>query len=298
MSKKDYEKPSRFYIIMIHICLSIFAVACILPIILIVSISLMGEKEIWSTGYAFIPKNINFAAYQMILAAPQQLTQAYAVTIGVTIVGTLIGIWLTTTLGYITSRKDYRFRKQVSFYVFLTMIFNGGLVPTYILIASWLHLKDSYIVYLIPYLCVAYYVLLMRSFLKNTPESIIESAKIDGASELTTFVKIIIPISKPSIATVGLFISFSYWNEWFQCLLYIDDSKKFMLQFLLVRIMQNIQFLNSDFARLTMHLGAEDIPTYSARMAMCILAAGPMLFIFPFFQKYFVKGLTVGAVKG
>lgn len=291
------RSPELFKII-IHICLMIFTIVSIIPIILVVAISLMNEKEIWTTGYTFFPKNISLAAYKMILGNPEQLTTSYIVTSCVTIIGTIAGLWLTTTLAYITSRKDYRFRKQVSFYIFFTMLFNGGIVPSYILIVSWLHLKDKYIVYLIPYLCVAYYVFLMRGFLQNTPESIIESAKIDGASEFRVFVRIILPISKPALATVGLLIAFSYWNDWFSCLMYIDDPKKYMLQFLLIRIMQNVDFLNSDFARITMHLGSQDIPSYSARMALCVLAAGPMLFIFPFFQKYFVKGLTVGAVKG
>lgn len=298
MKINDKTKKIEVYKVAIHIVLFIAALLCVLPIMLIISSSFTSENEIFTTGYKFIPDDISLRAYQMVIGEPEQILDAYMITIFVTVAGTLLGLWLTTTLAYISSRRDYRFHKQISFYVFFTMLFNGGLVPMYILIASWLKLKDNYLVLVIPYLSVGYNVFLMRGFLRNTPESILESAKIDGAGEFRIFTGIVLPISKPSLATVGLFIAFSYWNDWFQSLMYIENPRRIMLQYLLVKTMQNIDFLNSDFARSNMMLAAQDVPSYSARMTLSVLAAGPMLFIFPFFQKYFIKGLTLGAVKG
>lgn len=298
LKKNGFISISR---LVIHLIMIFFGLFCLIPVLLIVTSSLMHEKDIFISGYTFFPEmGFTLDAYRQIFLNPQQLLNSYLVTLGTTVVGTGIGLWLTISLAYIISRKDFRFRKQVSFYVFFTMLFNGGLVPTYILVVSWLHLKDNYIALLLPYLCVGYNILLAKGFLQNTPESLIESAKLDGAGEMRTFVQIVLPISKPAIATVGLFIAFSYWNDWFQSMMYIVSDRKISLQYLLVRVSRNIEFLNSSFARQMMSTAgsAADIPAYTARMAMCVLAAGPILFIFPFFQKYFVKGLTIGSVKG
>lgn len=281
----------------IHFILILFTLFCVLPIILVIVISFMKEKEIFTTGYTFFPKQLTFSAYKQIFLNPKQLFTSYSVTIITTLAGTIVGLWLTASMAYAISRKDYRFRKILAFFVFFTMLFNGGLVPTYIMIVSWLHINNTIFALLYPYLCGAFNVLLMRSFFRTIPDALIESAKIDGAREIRIFVQLILPLSKPGIATVGLFIAFSYWNDWFQSLMYTNDLKLISLQYLLVSIMKNIEFLNSAAGRM---LGgaAVDLPQYSARMAMCVLAAGPMLFIFPFFQKYFVKGLTVGSIKG
>ena len=292
--KNNKFKLSKMFI---HIIMILFTLFCVLPILLVIIISFMKEKEIFTTGYTFFPEQITFAAYKQIFLNPKQLFTSYSVTIITTLVGTVVGLWLTASMAYAISRKDYRFRKLLAFYVFFTMLFNGGLVPTYIMIVSWLHINNTIFALLYPYLCGAFNVILMRSFFRTIPDALIESAKIDGASEIRIFVQLILPLSKPGIATVGLFIAFSYWNDWFQSLMYTSDLKLISLQYLLVSIMKNIEFLNSAAGRM---LGgaAVDLPQYSARMAMCVLAAGPMLFIFPFFQKYFVKGLTVGSIKG
>ncbi|HEY8804056.1 MAG TPA: carbohydrate ABC transporter permease [Clostridium sp.] len=296
VNAKKKDKDKVFHII-IHIIFIFCSLLCIIPIILVVAISLMHEKDILLNGYTLIPKNATLNAYVSIFSNAKQLIYSYGTTIGITLVGTITGIWLTATIGYVITRRDYALRKQLSFYVFFTMLFSGGLIPSYILISKWLNMKDTYFALFVPSLVSAYNILLMKGFLQNLPTSIIDAAKIDGASELRTFISIIIPISKPAIATVGLFMAFAYWNDWMASFLYIDSDNKIMLQYLLIKVMKNLQFLNSADA-LNYGIAPQDVPTYSARMAMCVIASGPILLVFPFFQKYFVKGLTLGSVKG
>ncbi len=297
--KKSGKKSGKIKLsrLVIHLVLILFTLFCVVPIILVVIISLMRERDIFTTGYTFFPKGITLAAYRQIFLNPKQLLTSYSVTILTTMVGTILGLILTTSMGYVISRKDYRYRRFFSFYIFFTMLFNGGLVPTYIMIVSWFKMKDTFFALLFPYLCMPFYVILMRSFLQTIPSALIESAKIDGAREFRIFVQIILPLSKPAIATVGLFIAFNYWNDWFQSMTYTTNINLYSLQYLLVTIMKNIEFLNSSAGRLLTG-STVDLPQYSARMAMCVLAAGPMLFIFPFFQRYFIKGLTIGSIKG
>ncbi|GBG11192.1 hypothetical protein PAT3040_05981 [Paenibacillus agaridevorans] len=281
-----------------HIVLLSIAIACLLPFLLIISSSLMYEKDIILQGYTFIPKKITLLAYEVILKDPQQLINSYIVTIIVTIVGTIVGLWLTATIAYVLTRNDYKYKNKLTFYVFFTMLFNGGLIPSYILISRWLNMKDTIFALIVPYLVIAWYVLLMKGFFQSLPKGLVESAKIDGASEFKIFVQIVLPISKPALATVGLFLVLQYWNDWWLSMLFIDKESLFSLQFLLIRVMRNLEFLNTEMARQYLNIDRLNIPTLSARMAMSVLAAGPMLFIFPFFQKYFVKGLTLGSIKG
>jgi putative aldouronate transport system permease protein len=284
--------------IILHLILSTFAAACLLPFCLIISASLSQEKDIALRGYTFFPKDITFLAYEVVLKDPQQLINSYMVTIFVTIAGTIVGLWLTSTIAYVITRTDYKYKNKLTFYIFFTMLFNGGLIPSYILISRWLGMKDTILALIVPYLVGSWYVLLLKGFFQNIPRGLIESAKIDGASEFRIFVQIVIPISKPALATVALFMVLQYWNDWWLSMLFIDREDLFSLQFLLIRVMRNLEFLNTEVARQFLNIERMNIPTLSARMAMSVLVAGPMLFIFPFFQKYFVKGLTVGSIKG
>ena len=204
-----------------------------------------------------------------------------------------------STCGYVMSRDDFAYKRILGLYVFFTMLFSGGMVPSYILMTRGLGLKDSLLALIIPGMCSAWNILLMKGFFKTIPSSLIESAKLDGAGEFQIFARIIVPISKPAFATVGLLLTLDFWNEWFNSLLYINDPSKVKLQYLLITMLRNVEFLNSPEAQqYGLLTGMETMPTMSVRMAMCVLAAGPILLVFPFFQKYFVKGLTVGAVKG
>ena len=250
-------------------------------------------------GYSLIPKHFSLEAYQSVFKNSTKLLIAYWNTFITTLIGTVAGVWLSATAGYVISRKTYRYRRILAFYIFFTMLFNGGLVPTYILISNWLNLKDTLTVLILPLLCNAWYIILMKGYFSGVPDALIESARLDGANDLFIFIKIVLPISTPVLATIALFYALGYWNEWYYCLLYISEDRLFKLQFLLMNILKNAEFLNSDLAGAMIADKSQlaSIPTLNVRMAMCVLAAGPILVIFPFFQKYFVKGITIGAVK-
>lgn len=286
--------------IVFHLIMIFLAFMCVYPFLVIVGSSFASQESIVKNGYRIFPDPISFEAYKSILGNPKQLVDAYMVTIFVTVVQTLGGLALTSTFGYVLSRKDYPYRRFLSLYIFFTMLFNGGLVPTYILISNWLGLQDSIWALIIPGMCSAWNVMLMKGFFQSIPTALIESAKIDGASEFRIFLKIIIPLSKPAFATLGLLMVLTGWNAWYSSLLYITSEDKVMLQYLLMKIMKNIEFMQSaEGQQLIGTVGAQvEVPSQALRMAMCVLATGPILMVFPFFQKFFTKGLTVGSVKG
>lgn len=283
--------------IVINIFFSLLSIAIVIPLLLVVAISITDESKLLDHGYHLIPEKISFAAYDLILQSPKQLLTAYGVTVVVTVIGTIVSVLFTSMLAYSISRKDYRYRRPTTLFVFFTMLFNGGLVPFYILVTQYLHLKDSIWALIIPYLLNPFYVLIMKGFLDKLPQEVFESAKIDGASELRIFATIVLPLSLPALATVGLFISFVYWNDWWLGLLFINEPKLVPLQLLLYRIMNTIEFLTNNISLVNVQIDLSTFPSLSARMAMAVLAAGPMMFVFPFFQRYFVAGLTVGSVK-
>jgi len=294
----EAKKSRLISLIIISIILILFALTCIIPIIAVLSISLSDEMDILRHGYKLIPKKISLTAYQYIFKVPKQIIQAYFISLSVTGVGTALSLFVIAMIAYPLSRRDYKYRNPLAFYIFFTMLFNGGLVPWYILIVRYLHLKDTWWVLVLPYLVTPWFILLLKTFFQQIPISIIESAKLDGASELRIFFTIVVPLSKPALAAIGLFILLRYWNDWWLPLLYIESENLVPLQYMLHRMMANIQFLTQQLRTTQMTIDISKLPNESARMAMCVLAAGPMLFIFPFFQKYFVKGLTVGAIKG
>jgi len=294
----EAKKSRLISLIIISIILTSFALTCIIPIIAVLSISLSDEMDILRHGYKLIPKKISLTAYEYIFKVPKQIMQGYFISLSVTGVGTALSLLIIALIAYPLSRRDFKYRNPLAFYIFFTMLFNGGLVPWYILIVRYLHLKDTWWVLILPYLVLPWFVLLLKTFFQQIPIGIIESAKLDGASELRTFFTIVVPLSKPALAAIGLFILLRYWNDWWLPLLYIESENLVPLQYMLHRMMANIQFLTQQLRTTQMTIDISKLPNESARMAMCILAAGPMLFIFPFFQKYFVKGLTVGAIKG
>jgi putative aldouronate transport system permease protein len=246
-----------------------------------------------------IPKEFTLDAYKVILSNPKQLINSYTITILTTVIGTIAGLWVTTAYAFAISRKDYKYRKYLAFFIFFTMLFHGGLVPSYILITKWLGINNTMLALTVPYLITGWYVLLMKGFLQALPDTLFESAKIDGAGEFRIFVQIVLPLSLPALATVGLFFVLQYWNDWWLTMLYIDKDHLMKLQYLLIRVLKNMEFLNSaEAVQYGLVKPGMQTPSLSARMAMCVLAAGPMLVVFPFFQRYFVRGLTVGSVKG
>lgn len=284
----------QYHLIMILVC-----AICVLPLVLLISISLTDMDYIYEFGYTFWPKEVNTGAYSYIAQNPKELVDAYRTTIFVTAVGTIVGLLLTAMLAYPLSRRDYRFHQKLAFLVFFTMLFSGGLVPWYILIVKYLKLKDSIWVLILPYLVYPWYVILLRTFFKSLPHELIESAQIDGCSEWKTFWGIVLPLSKPGLATVGLLIAFRYWNDWYLGMLFISNREIRPLQYLLYSILSNLEEFERNF-HITAIMGdaSATFPSEPVRMAMAVLAVGPMLLVFPFFQKYFVRGLSVGAVKG
>ncbi|NOV01278.1 carbohydrate ABC transporter permease [Paenibacillus sp. LMG 31457] len=291
MKKKS---ENNWLIILFFVVLSIIF---IYPMLYVISVSLSFDGDIAKYGYQLIPKRFTFVAYSYIFQTPKALLQSYMVTIFVTVVGTTLSLILTSSIAYIMTRKDYRYSKITSYFIFFTLLFNAGLVPSYIITTTVLHIQDTIWALILPYGVSAWFTMLMKGFMDGLPFEIIESAKIDGSSELSTFVRIVLPLSKPALATVGLFYALAYWNDWWLAMLYIQNEKLIPLQYFLQRIMSNIEFLTKNMqAGISIDMSA--IPAESSRMGIAILAAGPMLFAFPFFQKYLIKGLTVGAVKG
>jgi len=286
--------------VFINIFFILFSLCFILPFWLIVSISLSGEDAILKSGYSLIPKEINFTAYQYVFANPKQILDSYQITAISAVFGTFFGVLVMTLIAYPLSRKDFFIRHQLTFLIFFTMLFGGGLIPTYILNTQYLGMGDTIWVYIFPSLVSAWYIIILRTFFQGLPLSLVESAKIDGASEFTIFYKIILPLSKPVLATIALFVLLNRWNDWYTSLIYIRSKELYTLQFLLQRILRDAQFVK-DISRETpvgISIAQSESPIETMKFAMCIVAAGPMLLIFPFFQKYFSKGLTVGAVKG
>ncbi|HEY5583165.1 MAG TPA: carbohydrate ABC transporter permease [Ruminiclostridium sp.] len=299
-SKGSLEnRRNKIYKILINGFFIAFAVCCLIPMITVISISISPEDDIMKFGYQIFPKHIDFLSYKYIFAYPKQILNAYGVTFFVTIGGTLLALLINSMAAYALSRKQFEYRNPLAFIVFFTTMFSGGLIPWYILITNYLHLSNTIWVMIIPSLASPWNMFLLRTNFKAIPDSIIESAKIDGANEMYIYYKLILPLSKPALATIGLFFSLGFWNDWWLCLLFIDKSGLFNLQYILYRMMANITYLTSQMPlNLGLVVDTSQIPNESARMATVILAAGPMLFVFTFFQKYFVQGLTVGSIKG
>jgi putative aldouronate transport system permease protein len=284
----------------VNIFFILFSLCFILPLVLIISSSLTEEKTLLSEGYKLIPSKYSVEAYQYVWKSPGQLINSYEVTIIYSLIATVLSMIVMTLMAYPLSRANYKYKKPVTFFIIFTMLFSGGLIPTYILLTKYLHLQDNIWVYILPNLANAFHIIVIRSFFQGLPPSLVESAKIDGAREFQVFYKIVLPLSKPVIATVSLLNLLARWNDWNTALIYIRSKELYSLQYLLQQILREVQFVkymaeSSPVAGISVDLS--QLPSETIRFALCIIAAGPMLIIFPFFQKYFAKGLTVGAVK-
>lgn len=281
----------------LNILFVILSFIIIIPFLTIVSVSFSDEKDIITNGYKLIPEHFSLEAYRYILSSPGAIRNAYKVTAVYSVLATIGGTLLMAMIAYPLSQNAMPARNAVNFILFFTMLFSGGLVPTYLLISKYLHLSDTIWVYVLTVLVNPWYVFMMRTFFRDLPNEIIESALVDGANDYMIFFRFILPLSKPILATIALFVFLEKWNDWYTALLYINDESLVSLQYLLQKIMQNIQLIQTnEFAASNTNIS--NIPSETVRMAMAIIVAGPAMVIFPFFQKYFVKGLTVGSVKG
>ncbi len=282
---------------LIHALFISVSILMLMPMVLIIAISLTDETTLLTEGYRFIPSQISFDAYRVIFEVPQPILRAYGVTIFRTVIGTWMSILLIALTAYVISRPRFRYAKIITVLIFFTILFKPGLVPSYVLITQYLHMKNSIWVLIIPALLNPFLVLVMRGFIQTTvPEELIDSAKIDGASEFRVFWQIVLPLCAPALATLGVLTAFYYWNDWWLALLYIENPDLTPIQLMLYRIQSRIDFLSAN-PELQLELGITELPSLSLRMAMVVVAAGPMMFVFPFFQRFFVRGITVGSVK-
>ncbi len=280
-----------------YIFMILFAAFCLIPFILIITGSFTDELSLMENGFSLIPKKTSLIAYK-VLFEDSSVLDAYKVTIFITTVGTFCELIITSAMAYALSVSSFTHRNKIAFFAYFTMLFNGGLVPTYILISKYLHMKDNIWVYIIPLLINPYNMFLLRNFFKTIPSSLAESAKIDGANDIFILFKIVLPLSKPALATIGLFYALANWNEWFNCLLYISDQKLISLQYLIMKVLRYVDFLKQ-MASYMQGIQIDYIPpSNSAKMATAVVTIGPIIFVYPFVQRYFVKGLVIGAVKG
>lgn len=280
--------------------MALVSAGMLLPFLLMIMASFTEEKSLILNGYRFIPDKFSLDAYVYMINQYKVILRAYGVSLFVTATGTVISLIITTMLAYPMSRRDFKYRNVLAFIVFFTMLFNGGVVPAYILWSRVFGITDTYWALILPNLLMpAFHVLLVRNYYQSSiPHDLIESAQIDGANEFRIFFRIMLPLSVPVVTTIGLFMALAYWNDWINALYYISKPKYYGIQNLLIRLMNNIQFLRSSEGSALLGTGAVDLPSTSIRMAMGVIGLLPILVIFPFTQKYLIKGVVIGAIKG
>ncbi|WP_226529987.1 carbohydrate ABC transporter permease [Metabacillus niabensis] len=278
-------------------CIGLFALCCLLPFVLILSSSFTSEKAIMESGFALWPKEFSTFAYEIVFRNPRLIIGSYVVTMGITIVGTAVGLFIVAMTGYALQRADFLYRNKISFYIYFTTLFSGGLVPFYLLVTQYLDLKDNYLAVLLPGLLSPFLIIMMKAFTKSIPHEITESAKMDGAGDFTIFLKLILPMSTPALATIGLFIALGYWNEWYNAMLFLSPNMEYRpLQLFLYNVITSADFIRNSAA--ASNVAPQEIPLESMKMATAVVATGPVILFYPFVQRFFIQGITIGAVKG
>ncbi len=278
------------YLVIILVCLF-----CLFPLVLIVSGSLTENNILIRQGYKLWPAQFSTDAYSKLFEYPEGILTSYGNTIIVTALGTLLGLWSITMAGYVLQRKDFRYRGRISFLIYFPTIFSGGLVPWYMMLTRYLHFTNSWLARVFPLLMTPFLIILMRTFLSTAvPGEITESAKIDGAGDFRIYYAIILPVIGPALATVGLFLALAYWNDWYNTSLFITKKNMFSLQYYLYDMLNSARFSQE----MGIYTGDLQLPTESIKMAMVVVVTGPIIFLYPFVQRYFVTGITVGSVKG
>ncbi|WP_373232734.1 carbohydrate ABC transporter permease [Cohnella sp.] len=285
----------RLLLIIMYVAIIVFAIACLVPFVTVLSSSLSTETALMKYGFKVFPKVFSLDAYQLLLKN-DTIYRSYGVTLFITVVGTALAMLVTCAMAYPLSLRSLKYRNYIIFYVFFTMLFHGGLVTSYILITKYLGMTDTIWVLIIPSLLNPFNMFLMRNFFKSIDESLAESAKIDGANEIYIMFRIMIPVSLPAMAAISLFYAIAFWNKWFEAMLYIRDPNLFPLQYLIKRILDSVEFSQKLAQDIT--IAEYATPTLTTRMSATIVTIGPIIFLYPFVQKYFVKGLLIGSVKG
>jgi multiple sugar transport system permease protein/putative aldouronate transport system permease protein len=280
-----------------YVVVTLVALFCLLPFILILSASLSTESTIMKSGFGLLPKDFTLTAYEYIFKAPRQVVGSYIVTIVMTVTGTAIGLFVIAMTGYALNRKDFPFRNHISFFIYFTTLFSAGLAPTFLWVARDLGLRGNYLAVFLQLLMTPWLIILMKNFMRTVPYEIIESGKVDGAGDFRIFAQLCLPMMKPALATIGLFLALSYWNEWYLSSLYLGSTVEFKpLQYLLYNIINTANALRNSVAG--SNVSITNLPSNTLKMASAIVAIGPILLLYPFIQKYFVSGITIGAVKG
>lgn len=290
----------KFQQALMHIFMILLVLSCVLPFLLMVMASFTEETTLTRNGYSFIPEVFSLETYRYIIRSAGTILRGYVMTIVVTVIGTVCNLLLTILFAYPLSRKDLPYRSGLSFFLFFTMLFNGGLVPTYMMYANNFHIKNTIFALIVPSLMMnAFYVIMMRSFFSSSiPDSLIEAAKLDGASERKILMSIVVPLSKPMIVTLVLMVGLGYWNDWMNGLYYVTEQKLYTIQMILNNMINNIEFLTRNASMLGSAAANMKIPQVGIRMGIAVIAVLPILVIYPFLQKYFVKGIVIGGVKG
>jgi putative aldouronate transport system permease protein len=280
-----------------YLFIGLFSLCCLLPFLLVLGTSFTAEDAIKRYGFNFWPRDFSVFSYKIVFENPDLIVGSYLVTIGITLVGTAVGLFLIAMTGYALQRPDFQYRNNISFFIYFTTLFSGGLVPFYLLITQYLSLKDNYLAVLLPGLLSPFLIIMMKSFVRSIPHAITESAKIDGAGDFTIFIRLILPMTTPALATIGLFIALGYWNEWYNSMLFLSPDMDYRpLQLFLYNVITSADFIRNSAAASNVQL--RDVPLESMKMATAIVATGPVILFYPFIQRYFIKGITVGAVKG
>ncbi len=296
-AKINQIKPSTN--LLFNIIFLILGLSCIFPLLFVFSISITSEEALRATGYQIIPQEFSAAAYGFLWNERAMIFRAVFMSIIVTVIGTIITVALVTTMGYVVSRRNFKLKRFYTWVIFIPMIFNGGMLSSYVVVNNILGLRDTIWALIFPLACSSFSVTICRTFFRTTvPDAIVESAKIDGAGQFRIWAQIVLPISKPVMATIGMFAAFGYWNDWFQASLYLDDKSLQTLQSLLNNVQKGIEYMaNNPYGGLSMQQYKASMPTESVRMAIAIVIIVPIALTYPFFQKYFISGLTIGSVK-
>ncbi|MHA0856750.1 carbohydrate ABC transporter permease [Paenibacillus sp. CMAA1364] len=300
-SSSNIDGFTRGWNLFWNVIVGLVALACIMPFVFTIIISLTDEKTLTLNGYSFWPEKWSLSAYTYLLEDSSQMLNSFFVSILITVLGVILSLLLILPYSYAISRPDFDYKKTFTMLAFFTMLFNAGLVPFYMMVTQVLHLRDTIWALILPLSVNAFYIIVMRTFYKTTiEEGMIEAAKIDGAGDFSIFVRMVIPISLPGIATIGLFSSLAYWNDWFNAMLFIDNPDLMPLQYMLSKIQNNLQYLleNTDSLSTSDATLLANLPQETIRMAMVVVATLPIVLAYPFFQKFFIQGLTVGSIKG
>lgn len=292
MKKKKIDLLTVFF----YFIVLLVAFICFSPFWLIVIGSLSLESDVILRGYSLWPEHFSLDSYKMVFLIPKRIIQGYQVSGFITIVGTFIALFFSTMAAFVLMRKDFRFRNKIAMFLYFPSIFSGGMLPSYLLIVKYLGLKDNIWALILPGLISAWNIFLLRNFMSDIPDSIMESAKLDGANDFQIFIKLYLPLSKAGLATIGLFTALGYWNNWSNAMLYINRAELFPLQYLLYSMLSNVQGVKEMAA--ASGVAMPNLPSETYKMAMAVVTTGPIILLYPFVQRYFVKGITVGAVKG